>query len=466
MAKNMATRPLERGIQIDYHIIMSRRRFGTFSGGIDLPQDKEATIDKAIQPIDEMVPVRRLCIPQLTRCKWEVSSALKPGMPVSKGAELATCNEKSIKLTCPTDATFCGLGEAQIPTAWQFVPCVTLKLDLDGKNTINGLQPDATTINWRSLSEDQLRERLKESSILTHRRPSEPLWRWAERARFRKCKTLVVNVMEQQPYITADHRVLAEYGQEITAAVSMLKKIIQADSAMLVADHRLVHNYREVSSATQREDVELIALEHKYPMGADNILATILAGREVPIGRTPMSIGIAIIDAATCLALYRWIQCEHKLAGRVVTLAGPMAEKPGNYFVPFGTPVNTLTGKTDALVIHNGPMTGIPCPKDAVVTEATNAILMLKKTQADPPRQCIRCGWCTDHCPARINVAAINDDYELGLLDQAKNRGVKACVGCGVCSYVCPAKLPLTKRMNQLRWTVTRKDRNLTQSTQ
>jgi electron transport complex protein RnfC len=87
-----------------------------------------------------------------------------------------------------------------------------------------------------------------------------------------------------------------------------------------------------------------------------------------------------------------------------------------------------------------------------VVGPATTALLALDgAANHGPPSPCIRCGWCTDHCPARLNVAALNDDYELALVDRARRTGVAACVDCGVCTYVCPARLPLTQRVRQLK---------------
>ena len=88
---------------------------------------------------------------------------------------------------------------------------------------------------------------------------------------------------------------------------------------------------------------------------------------------------------------------------------------------------------------------------EAVVTPATDALLAIGLTEAEPAGACIRCGWCTDHCPARLNVAALNDAYELGMVDLADRAGVRACVQCAVCSYVCPARLPLTVRVRQLK---------------
>ncbi len=96
-------------------------------------------------------------------------------------------------------------------------------------------------------------------------------------------------------------------------------------------------------------------------------------------------------------------------------------------------------------------MVGLKCTPGAVVTPATDALLALEPTPYEPAGTCIRCGWCTDHCPSRLNVAALNDAFELGMVTLARRDGVHACVECGVCSYICPAKLPLTSRVRQLK---------------
>ena len=96
-------------------------------------------------------------------------------------------------------------------------------------------------------------------------------------------------------------------------------------------------------------------------------------------------------------------------------------------------------------------MSGVLCDARAVVTPATPAVLSLEAADMPLPGPCLRCGWCTDHCPARLNVTALNDAFELSLVDRARLGGALACVECGVCSYICPARLPLTQRVKQLK---------------
>jgi electron transport complex protein RnfC len=186
-------------------------------------------------------------------------------------------------------------------------------------------------------------------------------------------------------------------------------------------------------------------------VGADTILAKVLTRRETPPGESTMAVGVAIVDAATCFALYRLVACGQRATGRVATIGGPCVAEPGNVWAPFGARCGELAGGGEGMLVHGGAMGGMRCDALAVVTPATNALLTLEPVAPPVPSPCIRCGWCTDLCPARLNVAALNDAFELSLVERARRAGALACVECGVCSYVCPARLPLTQRVKRLK---------------
>jgi electron transport complex protein RnfC len=111
-----------------------------------------------------------------------------------------------------------------------------------------------------------------------------------------------------------------------------------------------------------------------------------------------------------------------------------------------------LTGAGgEAWILQGGPMSGRLCGASAVVSACTDAVLAVEPVEPAVAAQCIRCGWCTDHCPARLNVSALNDRYELAQVDRSARLGAMGCVECGVCSYICPARLPLSQRVKQLK---------------
>jgi electron transport complex protein RnfC len=146
---------------------------------------------------------------------------------------------------------------------------------------------------------------------------------------------------------------------------------------------------------------------------------------------------------------------------RVVTVAGPRVPRPANLLVPFGADAAEVLAAVGAPEeppqVHGPAMTGRLLAPGAVVSWQTSALLGLAPVEGGPPTPCIRCGWCTDNCPARLNVAGLNDDFELGRADRAARHGAMACVGCGICSYVCPARLPLAERLRLLQQAIRRR---------
>jgi electron transport complex protein RnfC len=190
-------------------------------------------------------------------------------------------------------------------------------------------------------------------------------------------------------------------------------------------------------------------------MGADAVLVKVLARREVPPGGGPQDVGVAVIDAATCFAAYRWAACGQRQTARVVTVGGERADRSGNFWLPFGVSCELTDGKASTPVIHGGPMIGMECEPNCVIGPATDAVLAIDADVPATPSPCIRCGWCTDHCPARLNVAALNDNFELGRIRRSQKALAMACVECGCCSYVCPARLPLSQRVRQLKQAIT-----------
>ena len=447
---------LESNAEIAYYPIMPLlryRRYGTFTGGIDLPDEEADTLDKPIRPWPRP---DRLRVP-LSPCIGPPASVeVAPGRQVEAGRKIATGPNGGVDVFAPLAGKVTGLCTASVAGSFDMRPGPAVELAVS--SAVEGPGRAEPSADWRDLDDEALTDRIAESHIVVHRRDGMPLLRWVRRARARHCGMLVANVMSQQPLVTADHRLLAEFGREVIAGLAMLGRTIGIQNMLVVVDHRRTDAYRGLVAPARAHGVTRIALAHKYPTGADAMLTKVLARRAVPLGKTPMDVGLAIIDAATCFALYRWAACGQRLTGRIVTVTSGQTEQAGNYFVPFGTPCLDLAGGDGsgrAGITHGGPMTGLRCGDDAVVTAATDAIARITPSKGAAPGPCIRCGWCRDHCPARLNVASLNDDFELGLVDHARRSGVLACVSCGVCSYVCPARLPLTQRVNELKWMIT-----------
>ena len=421
------------------------RRYGRFAGGIDLPDEKVATLNL---PIDPYRPTETLRVP-LGCCGTAATAIVEVAQKVARAEKIAKAAPGGVDVFSPVEGRVAGFCTVRVAVDDEFVSSPAVEIAPDAGQVESG-RP-VRRFDWRTAGASALRERIAGGALTTHRRPVEPLDRWVHRARARGCRTLIANAMENQPYVSADHRLLVEYGEEVMGGLAILGKAIDAHQVIIAADSRRTADYQQIADPGRTYGIARIALPHKYPTGADPMLVKVLLRRETPPGGSTMKVGAAVTDPATCLAVFRSVACEIPPTARAVTIAGPRAPEPRNYWVPFGTRCLALVEDAAQPVIHNGPMVGLRCPPDAVVGPATDVILALEAAVPNPPTPCIRCSWCTDHCPARLNVAALNDAFELGRIAQARRLIAPACVECGVCTYVCPARLPLSQRVKQLK---------------
>jgi len=428
---------------------MGLGRYGTFTGGIDLPEEKNATLAARIRPCE---PPERLRVPLATGSGPPAEPCVAVGESVRASQRIATACNGGVDVFAPLGGRVAAFGWIATARGERFVESPAVELT-DLRPPPETPETPERVFDWSSAEPDELARRIADGALVTHRPRPVPLARWLAGARRRRCRTLVANVVEHEPYVTADHRVLAEFGPEVIEGLAILAKAIGSAEVVLAVDRRRTGFYAGSIDAAERFGVARIALPHKYPIGADTILAKVLTRRETPPGAETTSVGTAILDAATCRAVFRWVCHGLRAIARVVTVAGARAGEARNLLVPFGADCHSLGDFGDAMVLHGGPMAGLACPAEAVVTPATAAVLALEASPRPVPTACIRCGWCTDHCPARLNVSALNDAFELSLVDDARRGGAAACVRCGVCSYVCPARLPLMYRVQQLkRW--------------
>ena len=434
---------------------MSLRRYGTFTGGIDLPDQKSSTLNRRIKPA---LRPSRLLVP-LNPCGGQSATPLvAPGERVQADQRLAAADSPdAVDVFAPLDGTVASVSaQALVAGASAFAPGPAIELtDLGDCPPLTAPRARGT---WLDRPTEALTHDLHAGQLTTHRRPIEPLNAWLDRAAAARCDVLVANAVEGQPYVTADHRLLYEHGADVVAGLAVLARVLRPARVMLAVDHRHTSAYHGLAQAATSQGMATIALPHKYPAGADTLLTKVLTRRTVRPGRPTTDAGVAVIDPATCFAVFRWIVCGQRAAARVVTVSGERAGRRENFWTPLGYPCDELIGGSGPgapsaadPVIHGGPMSGLRCPAGAVVTPATDALLAIDEAPPAVPTPCIRCGWCTDNCPVRLNVAILNDDFELAQVDHARRLNVAACLACGVCSYVCPARLPLAARVGRLK---------------
>ena len=269
----------------------------------------------------------------------------------------------------------------------------------------------------------------------------------------KKCDILIINGVECEPFLTSDHRLMLERGEEILIGVSILMKALKVNKAMIGIENNKPDAVAHMTKlATAFQGITVHALKVKYPQGAEKQLIKALINREVPSGKLPLDVNTVVHNVGTAFAVYEAVQKNKPLFERVVTITGKSLSKPGNYFVRTGTPVKDLIAAAGGLpedtgkIVSGGPMMGKALASTEVpLTKGTSGIIIFPA--ADSVRKesmpCIRCSKCIQACPMNLEPYLLMTLTEKGLFERAEKDRITDCMECGSCSYTCPASRPL-----------------------
>ncbi len=85
-----------------------------------------------------------------------------------------------------------------------------------------------------------------------------------------------------------------------------------------------------------------------------------------------------------------------------------------------------------------------------VIGTYSNALTIFKNKDIEPIK-CLRCGKCSDHCPAGLQPVRINAANKAHDLDTVMALDVNSCIECGMCTYICPSKINVTEGIRQAK---------------
>ena len=266
--------------------------------------------------------------------------------------------------------------------------------------------------------------------------------------------TLIVNAVECEPYLTADHRLLLECPDQIIIGIKVILKVLGIDRAVIGVEENKPDAIELMrSKLSMVSGIEVMPLKMKYPQGGEKQLIEAVTGRQVPPPPAlPASVGCVVQNVGTVFAVYEAVMKNKPLIDRIVTVTGPEVTNPCNLKVRMGTPVSQLieyaggmpadTGK----LISGGPMMGRPLLDDtAPVVKGTSGVLMLPRSEAArrEERNCIRCAKCVQACPMGLEPYLLATASERSEWAVAEENWIMSCIECGCCQSTCPSRRPL-----------------------
>ena len=431
----------------------NKEKIWSFSGGIHPPEMK---IQSNQVPLLTLPLANELIIPVQQHIGSAGDIIVKSGDYVLKGQALTKGCDHRIPVHATTSGTITAI-EQHIAAHPSGLKTLSIRLQPDSKDQWCERKP---LTNYLQHSTKVLLSHIEQAGIAGLGGAGFPTATKLKNGN-KLINTLIINAAECEPYITADDRLMQEHADEIIEGILILIHILKPKEVLIGIEDNKPAAIAALKEALlgQQAIIKLRVIPTKYPSGGAKQLTKILTGKEIPHGVHSSFIGILMQNVGTVFAIKRAIIDGEPLIERVVTLTGAAIQNPGNYWVRLGTPVNFLlqqvgmVPQSEQMVIMGGPLMGFTLPDlTTPIVKISNCILVPTLAEIGKPaieEACIRCGLCTQACPANLLPQQLYWFSRGQEHEKAEKYNLSDCIECGACAYVCPSNIPLVQYYRQ-----------------
>lgn len=379
-------------------------------------------------------------------CLVNVGDEVKEGMLIGKAAGFVSAN-----IYCSVPGVVKEIKDIYLANGMK-----TKAVVIETSGNFEQLRLGSEKNEWQDLTSKEIIDKIAEAGIVGLGGATFPVNVKYMVPPGSKVETLVINGVECEPYLTADHRLMLEKTENIFQGIRIIAKALNAQRICVGIEENKPDAIAKMEEYSVKNggDIEIVPLKMKYPQGDEKQLLKAIINKEIPSGKLPIAIGAVVSNIGTVNAVYEAVVLNKPLYERVVTVTGGGVKNPGNFKVRIGTKVGDLLedcgGITDdaVKVIMGGPMMGFPIyDLDTPVIKGTSGILVLSASEAKkaPRTECIRCGRCIKACPIGLQPTKMFKKINSGKYADALNLNLMDCKECGCCSFVCPANIPLVQ---------------------
>ena len=423
----------------DYVKAIREKRFEGWYGGIHPVEDKEPTEHKALvrfpEPEIAVFPMSMHLGAPATACV-NVGDHVKVGQKIGEQAGF---------ISAPIHSSISGtvIAIEDRPHATRGTcPSVVVKNDFKGE-VHESVQPNKPL---EELTPAEIIDIVKNAGIVGMGGAGFPTY--VKLNPGKPIDAVLVNACECEPMLTADHRMLLEYADDIIFGLQAEMKAVDAPKGIIVIEENKPDAIALLREKTaQIEGIEVLEVATQYPQGGEKMLIKRAMGRSVPSGKLPADVGACVSNVSTVKAIADAIKTGMPLIERLTTVTGEHIPNPGNFIVKIGTPAQALVDHCGGIVGENvtikagGPMMGfVQEHLDAPIMKGSNGIIAIDSDETET-QECIKCGRCVDVCPMELKplyfAKLVGDPAAL------KEKNIMDCMECRCCEYICSSKIPL-----------------------
>ena len=281
-----------------------------------------------------------------------------------------------------------------------------------------------------------------------------------------KPEWVIINAVECEPYLTADHRLMLEKADQILVGVDLLMKGGKVNKGFIGIEENKPDAIALLTEKAKASypNIEIVPLKTKYPQGGEKQLIDAVVARQVPAPPAiPVNVGAIVQNVGTAYAVYEAVMKNKPLFERVVTVTGKSLAHPSNFLTRMGTPMSQLIDACGGLpadtgkVIGGGPMMGKALLNTEVpICKGSSGVLIMNETEArrGEAQPCIRCAKCVSACPMGLEPYLLATASSKQMWDKVEAEDITSCIECGSCQFTCPSHRPLLDNIRMGKQTV------------
>ena len=416
-------------------------------GGVHPPERKEYANSKAlVRP-----PIPSELVVSMSQHLGAPAKPIKEkGDHVEKGEKIALASSFiSADVHSPVSGTIKDIRKVTMANS---VTCDAFVIEPDPQ------QPEAFTkkVDYQDYSKEKLLEEIKDKGIVGLGGATFPLHVKITIPAGRKVDALVINGVECEPYLTADHRLMLERTKEVLEGIMICNRILNPARTIIGIEE----NKKDAALALEKEielrslPIEVCLLRMKYPQGDEKQLINAPIGREIPSGKLPLDVGAVVVNVGTTYAVYEALAYGKPLYERIVTVTGDCIAQPCNVIAPIGAKVKDLIAfaggfsKEPDKLVSGGPMMGFAFyDEETPIAKGTSGILAITDEKDYRKSACLNCGKCVAACPIGLVPTKLYSLITHARYEEAMANHLMDCKECGCCSFSCPAHLDLVHAM-------------------
>jgi Na+-translocating ferredoxin:NAD+ oxidoreductase subunit C len=301
-------------------------------------------------------------------------------------------------------------------------------------------------------------ERLRDAGVSARRHNSHDLTDQLFQALRRPVDTVLVSLLDADESLALNGLIASRYASEIVAAATAIGRLTGARATRYVLDPRSPPKwFAPLYEQARRAGHIVTGLADVYPQADPTLLLYSLFKRRLRPGRPPVEQGVILIDGSAALAVGRFAISQSPMTAVPIAIADHVSSRSHFYFVSRQA---TLSGAVKAagldrhanIVLRQGDLLrDLRIDASHVIDDHENLFYATRPEIAINPSPCIRCSWCYDACPTRVQPARVLEAAQSDDPNLAEQAGIEACIDCGLCSYVCPSQLPLVESIRTMR---------------